>query len=443
MAKKFKNDEYMLIGEDENFLYHISTGIFMNLSREDFKLTKNSIEIINDEINEYIDKSCDISKNQLKVTNTLASLQFMSSECCNMKCKYCYANEGTYNSQLVNKFFDYNKYLKYYNEISRKYSGGIKTISFFGGEPLLNFIEIKKFIDNLYEQQKYHEYSIVTNGTITNPEIFEMLKKQKFKITVSLDGPKDINDINRIDSNNHGTFDIVSHFIDELNFIGIKPTIEMTITDEHIKHYSKGCAEKWLKIFERFEINGYATFLVVDKSIKYNSKELKKIKNLFEEFVDIFFDDIIHGKSYLNLKILKMVYGIINKIYQKDCGSGRSITISNDGYIYPCQMFVNDTNYRMHIDSFKVNCGESSLFSDFNAYRTNVDTCKECTVRNFCGVWCKGLNFLNNDSINIPIDSRCYTEKILFNRIIEKLCLIKGEDLKDFKKNIRIAVQNK
>ena len=56
-----------------------------------------------------------------------------------------------------------------------------QIITFYGGEPLLNFAGIKSFIEevnNLKESKYWPEvqYSIVTNGSLFNDEIIEFLK---------------------------------------------------------------------------------------------------------------------------------------------------------------------------------------------------------------------------------------------------------------------------
>ncbi|MEG0239292.1 radical SAM/SPASM domain-containing protein [Anaerorhabdus sp.] len=441
---KNKNEILIALTDNSYMLYHITTGVFCRLLEEEVLIRNNIPKILSKDFNELIKKQVNIQPNTHEVSNKLSALQYMSSECCNMRCKYCYANGGTYNNPTNDRLFTFEKYRDSYNSILKLYSDGVESISFFGGEPLLNYKEIDKFLKYNEENRNTYKYSIITNGTIFHDEIFEMLKKYRFSITVSVDGPKEINDFSRVDVDGNGTFDKVSRFIAQLNSNEMIPAIEMTITKKHILSYEKGKIREWIQFLNDYNVKGYAPFIVVDSTISYNDSELEQIKSIFKEFVDIFFADLLNESTLVNLKILKMVYCIVNRKYQKDCGAGRSITIANNGYVYPCQMFVNDSKYRISLDDISPIVGNTTLFRGMNSYRINVNKCNKCNVRNFCGVWCRGLNYLNNNSINVPIEIRCKVENIMFERILENLSLFKEKEIEQFKENLSrvIKIQN-
>lgn len=60
----------------------------------------------------------------------------------------------------------YEKYLEIYMKYAEK--NDVFKILFFGGEPLLNFEEIKKFVDKVSSINPDLNYGIITNGTIMN-----------------------------------------------------------------------------------------------------------------------------------------------------------------------------------------------------------------------------------------------------------------------------------
>ena len=54
------------------------------------------------------------------------------------------------------------------------------------------------------------EYSMTTNGTLLNKEVIEYLVKNNFKITVSIDGPKEVHDRSRhFADTDKGSFDVI------------------------------------------------------------------------------------------------------------------------------------------------------------------------------------------------------------------------------------------
>ena len=72
---------------------------------------------------------------------------------------------------------------------------GAQIITFYGGEPLLNFAGIKTFIEEVNKLKKNYywpqvQYSIVTNGSLFNNEIICFLKKNDIAVGISIDGDK-------------------------------------------------------------------------------------------------------------------------------------------------------------------------------------------------------------------------------------------------------------
>jgi len=59
-------------------------------------------------------------------------------------------------------------------------------------------------------------FTITTNGSLLTEEMVEEFLKYNTKLTISLDGPKQIQDKNRVYLDGSGTYDIVS-VVDSLN----------------------------------------------------------------------------------------------------------------------------------------------------------------------------------------------------------------------------------
>jgi len=125
-----------------------------------------------------------------------SNLWFFVSTKCNMKCTYCYASGGTFKylqRQIMSKA-DAKDIVKIIIDLLGNY---IKTVVFFGGEPLLGFETIIEIVDAIKQNRIYPKYSLVTNGTIMNKDMADFLKKNNFAVTVSIDGPPSIHDYHR------------------------------------------------------------------------------------------------------------------------------------------------------------------------------------------------------------------------------------------------------
>lgn len=138
------------------------------------------------------------------------------TERCNLNCSYCcysgkFEGQRTH-GQRVMSFDTAKKAISAL--VDRKLARGEKyPITFYGGEPLLEFELLKQCVDYAVEyaasQNKQVRFSITTNGTLLSDEVVDFLVEHRFMILVSLDGPKAAHDRYRVFSNGKGSFEKV------------------------------------------------------------------------------------------------------------------------------------------------------------------------------------------------------------------------------------------
>ncbi len=143
------------------------------------------------------------------------------NQICNLKCVYCAAGgDGTY-GQPTNKI-NVEKTLPQLKFFISSLSPGQKfRIIFIGGEPLLHPEAILAIYNYAQEEAAIHKIipimSIVTNGTLLEGRTLEIVRSMKIDVKISLDGPKEINDIVRPTKNNTSSTDMTLAGIRELN----------------------------------------------------------------------------------------------------------------------------------------------------------------------------------------------------------------------------------
>ena len=138
---------------------------------------------------------------------------------CNLRCKYCFADEGDYHGhggvmsvETAKKAIDY----------VIKRSGPRKNIEIdlFGGEPTLIMDKIKEIIqyarDNEKKWNKNVRFTMTTNATLLTPEMMDYMDKEMGNIILSLDGRKCVNDNVRIKADNSGSYDDIVPNIKEM-----------------------------------------------------------------------------------------------------------------------------------------------------------------------------------------------------------------------------------
>lgn len=165
----------------------------------------------------------------------MKAVMLILTERCNLACRYCYESSKKYDMSfdMAKKFID--------REMQEQCKEDFK-IFFFGGEPFLRFDILKRVYD--YTEEMYPDriksYAVTTNGTLIHGEIRDWLyeHREKFEITLSLDGTQKMHDRNRISRSGEGSF----HMIDLNFFRRTWPgcTVKMTISPDTLKDFAEG-----------------------------------------------------------------------------------------------------------------------------------------------------------------------------------------------------------
>lgn len=188
---------------------------------------KKACMIIDDDVNE--EKMLELSSKINRYSTENLSLTVATTSGCNFRCPYCYEDgiqhysmgEETQNDLI--KFIDNQKF----NKLS---------ITWYGGEPLLNFNCIEKISNYVINKYKgSFSAAIVTNGYYLDTEIAKKLKQYKVqRVQITIDGPKVFHDQRRILVDGSGTYDTILSNIK--NCCDILPiVIRMNVDKTNIK----------------------------------------------------------------------------------------------------------------------------------------------------------------------------------------------------------------
>jgi uncharacterized protein len=127
-------------------------------------------------------------------------LQLVISQSCNLSCVYCYMENNQSNARKV--FMSREQAFQAVDHLIKR-SGRRRSlqVTFFGGEPLLNFAVIKNVVQYCKEcEQKYNKkfiFELITNGTLLDGEIADFVIENNMLLFVSLDGWKEMHNKQR------------------------------------------------------------------------------------------------------------------------------------------------------------------------------------------------------------------------------------------------------
>ncbi len=140
------------------------------------------------------------------------------TEDCNMRCKYCFLSE-VYNftrcrtekkmtletgKRAIDQFLWGLQHVADFNPGKRV------VITFYGGEPLLEFSLVKRLVEYARSIAKMPiSFNMTTNGTLLQEHMMDFIVENEIYLAVSLDGNRENNDRNRVFPSGEGTYDLV------------------------------------------------------------------------------------------------------------------------------------------------------------------------------------------------------------------------------------------
>jgi len=162
-----------------------------------------------------------------------------SGPSCNLNCSYCFYTEKTalFGEGVEPRMSDavLEAYVSKY--ISSQDTPEV-TFAWQGGEPTLMGIDFfKKVLDlqNRHSQGKTITNSIQTNGIMLSEKWCGFLAEHNFLVGLSLDGPREINDVHRVNRAGKPTFRSVLEALRRLRKHGVEFNILSCVTRESAK----------------------------------------------------------------------------------------------------------------------------------------------------------------------------------------------------------------
>ena len=319
-------------------------------------------------------------------------VELLVTEKCNMGCLYCQANAGIDKKNMtepiamatVNSAFKLN-----YNKIIFELSGG---------EPLLNFGLIPRIVREIEEKSSVFGKSTIialaTNGTLLTPWIAEFIKKHGIKLSLSLDGPDEVNQLSRPMIS--GRKVIIQDIINILRDYDIPLNILLTVNRHNVKYPEK--IIKFLNELKPHSVKLNPITLVGrasenDSICISNTEYIAFIKNMYKSMIinNIFIPEF-NLSEILNRLITKFRD---YRCMRAHCNAGKSyFVVDSLGKIFPCAQMTgyqhtvlgNVLALNNKLDELSV---ENELINCFNSRKVSENIyCSKCEWLKFCEGGC-------------------------------------------------------
>lgn len=365
--------------------------------------------VISDDMNSGLNDIYDIlnQSNIFKPT----SVCLLICQDCNLRCSYCYADGGRYNNRGFMSFEVAAKAIDLIVENARA-KNRIPSISFFGGEPLLNYKLMKQIVAYVKEKGYNVAYGMTTNGTLINNDIEQFIVDNNISTQISIDGDERSQNLNRYYANKRGGYkDVISATADlrEQGLLGARATItkDSPTYDSQILHLlSLGFVKvEW----------GYAI-----ETLTYSG--LNDMLNSFQILCDEFYK-LVKQEKFQIAKRFGNIIRYLQRIHtasirDRTCQSGQSLlAVDIEGNMYPCHRFISCEEYKLG-SVFDDNIHQINTHKFYKEFGIrNHEKCLSCVARNFC---CGGCMHMNYDFTSKTTES----PEIVCTQAIEELKII-------------------
>ncbi len=256
------------------------------------------------------------------------SLNVFITEDCNLNCHYCFVDKTYKKSQLTLSA------LKRAIDLLFLFPSKTKTIAFNGGEPLLEYMLLKKtclHIKNKAEQENIKiNLATMTNGTLISKSQCQFFEKNRIIVKVSIDGDKKSHDKNRLfkknssDSSFQAIINNLSNFNDKS-----KIAASLVFTPQTVNHLLKN-----IKFLQKLGF-GYVEFYP-EMFAFWTKNQLNKFKEQFKKITNYYISLFIQKKMGLIFKnsLLDAIVNERDVVGNRGCC--QKIHLATNGNFYFC-----------------------------------------------------------------------------------------------------------
>ena len=328
---------------------------------------------------------------------------------CNLRCKYCFADEGAYKAQR--EFMSFETAKKAIDFLIEN-SGNRKILEtdFFGGEPLMNIDVVKKTVYYAKEQAakrgKKFLFTLTTNGLLLNGETAQFLNEEMENVVLSLDGRPEVHDAVRKTANGKGSFEYVIENIK--NFVKIRGDksfyVRGTFTAKNLD-FNKDVLFIADNGFDSISMEPVVTDI---EDLQIKREHLNEIFESYDNLCDEYLERYAKGNGFNFFHFnVDLEGGPCLSKRVSACGAGNEyFSITPSGEIYPCHQFVGDKEFYMG-NVFEGKIDEKIRDKFKNSSLFTRKKCDGCFAKIICSGGCSANNYHFNGDINEPYDMTC------------------------------------
>lgn len=251
---------------------------------------------------------------------------------------------------------------------------------FQGGEPLLAGLEFyRQFVNAVGKHNRTGarvSYSLQTNGALIDENFCRFFRKHNVLIGLSLDGPKELNDKNRLDQNGKSTFSAVMKGASLLREAGVEFNILTVLTDHNARYPEK--------LYRFFRANGfdYLQFIPCIGEGEAQRLSPERLGSFLKRTFDLWYEDAAAGNP-VYIRQFENYVTMLCGLPAEDCSmNGRCgvyYVAEADGSLYPCDFYCTDPHRLGSVfdpDPFSISQKHKEFLCRSHVIPENCQTCR-------------------------------------------------------------------
>ncbi len=331
----------------------------------------------------------------MMVNAPLKAMCLHVSHDCNLRCKYCFAEQGVYGgcAEIMSE-----EVAKAAIDFLVANSGTRRNleVDFFGGEPLMNFDVCKKTVEYARSLEKKHNkifrFTMTTNGMLLTDEISDYLNREMNNVVLSLDGRKEINDYMRPNVAGHGSYDrIVPKYQHFVSLRGDKDYyVRGTFTKNNLD-FKEDVLHMASLGFDQISIEPVVSDPMLPFSIQ--EEDLPRVYEEYDRLASYILEKKKNGHCFNFFHfIVDLEQGPCAIKRLRGCGCGNEYAaVDPKGGVYPCHQFVGKPEWKMgDVLTGEYNLDTKSYFARSNVYAK--EDCRQCWAKFYCSGGCNANN---------------------------------------------------
>ncbi len=417
---KVKDMVHVFSYHDKNYIYDTGSGSLHECDEKTARyLGGGTAEFTDEELKQTVDEIENLKKAGLlyrEETNArpiksreVKALCLHVSHDCNLRCKYCFADEGAYHSAREVMSLETAKAAI---DFLIRESGNrrVLEVDFFGGEPLMNLDVVKNTVyyakEEAAKRDKRFLFTTTTNGLLLDEDATKFLNEEMENVVLSLDGRKEVHDAVRRTVNGKGSFDaVISKIKRFVRSRGDKRYyVRGTFTAKNID-FANDVLFLADEGFENISMEPVVTDL---PDLQIKEEHLPAIEKEYERLCDEYLKREAEGRGFLFFHFnIDLEGGPCLQKRVSACGAGNEyFSVVPNGDLYPCHQFAGDRKWKMgNVFTGEIDAEIRAQFAE-NCLFTRKK-CADCFAKFICSGGCSANNYHYNGDVNEPYEMTC------------------------------------